>query len=152
MPPPRPSSSGQDSTITLISRAHLQLSRQVNVRVARAGHDIKPSHGAVFGQLTDEGGRLTDLARNANMSPQAMGELADELEAMGYVARTADPTDGRAKLITLTEAGRRCLDDGEETIAELERQITATLGEPGHNVLRRMLIRLLHRASGPPTS
>lgn len=150
--PPRTSSEGPVSTIALISWAHLELSREVSVEVARAGHDIKPSHGAVFGQLTDEGARLTDLAKTANVSPQAMGELVDELEEMGYVARTPDPTDGRAKLIMLTEAGRRCRDDGERTIAELERQISATLGERGHAELRLMLIRLLDRASSPPST
>ncbi len=42
------------------------------------------------------------------MSPQAMGELVDELEQLGYVVRRPDPTDRRAKLIILTKKGQAC--------------------------------------------
>ena len=35
----------------------------------------------------------------AGMTKQAMSQLVQELEAQGYVARTADPTDGRAVAI-----------------------------------------------------
>ncbi len=73
------------------------------------------------------------------------------LTTMGYVARTPDPTDGRAKLVMLTEAGQRCLDDDEKIITELQRQITATLGERGQTEVRRMLIRLLDQASSSPS-
>jgi DNA-binding IclR family transcriptional regulator len=39
----------------------------------------------VFAQIDPAGSRLSELARGANMSPQAMGELVDELECLGYV-------------------------------------------------------------------
>ena len=110
--------------VTLLSLAHLMLSRQVSEGVARAGHPVKASHSAVFGQMSAEGSRLTDLARGANMTPQAMGELVDELEGLGYVARTPDPTDRRAKLITLTASGQECVAAGMDTIADIERRIT----------------------------
>jgi DNA-binding MarR family transcriptional regulator len=77
------------------------------------------------------------------MTPQAMGELVDELEELGYVVRLPDPTDRRAKLITLTEAVHACLNAGVETIRGLESQITNILGERGHRQLRSMLQKLL---------
>jgi DNA-binding MarR family transcriptional regulator len=97
----------------------------------------------VFGQMTAEGSRLTDLAKGANMTPQAMGELVDELEGLGYVLRRPDPTDRRAKLITLTEAGRQCVSAGINTIGDIERRIDAALGVRRHRELRRMLLKLL---------
>jgi DNA-binding MarR family transcriptional regulator len=133
------------NTATLISLAHLLVSRRVGEAVAAAGHPVRPSHGAVFSQLGPDGARLTDLARVAQMSPQAMGELVDELEGLGYVERRPDPSDRRAKLIVLTPAGRRCGEAGGRAIAELERHITDTLGERGHRDLRRMLRRLLEQ-------
>jgi len=63
--------------------------------VVGAGFPQKPAHSAVFAQIAPDGSRLTDLARRANMSPQAMGELVDELEQLGYVVRRPDPTDRR---------------------------------------------------------
>ena len=133
----------EPSTVTLLSLTHLMLSRQVAEGAARAGHPVKASHSAVFGQMTAEGSRLTDLAKGANMTPQAMGELVDELEGLGYVARKPDPTDRRAKLITLTEAGRQCVSAGINTIGDIERRIDDALGVRGHRDLRRMLLKLL---------
>jgi DNA-binding MarR family transcriptional regulator len=139
----QPSARPEQSTVTLLSLTHLMLSREVAEGAARAGHPVKASHSAVFGQMRDEGSRLTDLARGANMTPQAMGELVDELEGLGYVARTPDPTDRRAKLITLTASGQECVAAGIDTIADIERRITDALGEKRHRDLRRMLLTLL---------
>jgi DNA-binding MarR family transcriptional regulator len=136
----------EQSTVTLLSLTHLMLSRQVAEGAARAGHPVKPSHSAVFGQMTADGSRLTALARGANMTPQAMGELVDELEGLGLVARSPDPTDRRAKLITLTESGRQCVAAGIDTIDDIERRITDALGAKGHRDLRRMLLTLLDQS------
>jgi DNA-binding MarR family transcriptional regulator len=136
----------KQSTVALLSLTHLMLSRQVAEGAARAGHPVKASHSAVFGQMGAEGVRLTDLARGANMTPQAMGELVDELEGLGYVVRRPDPTDRRAKLITLTKLGRRCVAAGIDTIGEIERRITDALGVRGHRELRRMLLTLLEES------
>jgi DNA-binding MarR family transcriptional regulator len=135
----------EQNTLTLLSLTHVMVSRQVSEGVARAGHPIKASHSAVFGQMGSKGSRLTDLAKGANMTPQAMGELVDELEELGYLTRRPDPTDRRAKLITLTESGRQCLAAGIQTIGEIERRITDALGPNGHRDLRRMLQTLLAR-------
>lgn len=140
------SDGSEQSTVTLLSLTHLMLSRQVSEGVARAGHPVKASHSAVFGQMSAEGARLSDLARGANMTPQAMGELVDELEGLGYVARSRDPTDRRAKLITLTELGRRCVAAGNDTIGDIERRITDALGVRGHRELRTMLLTLLEQS------
>jgi DNA-binding MarR family transcriptional regulator len=130
-------------TASLISHAHLLVSRRVSEAVAAAGFRAKPSYGAVFALLRPEGSRLSDLAREAQVSPQAMGELVDELEGLGYLVRTADPADRRAKLIRLTALGRRCDAAAGRAIAALERDLDRVLGERGHQQLRRSLSRLL---------
>ena len=132
-------------TATLISHAHLLVSRRVSEGVTKAGYPAKPSYGAVFALINGDGSRLTDLARGAQMSPQAMGELVDELEGLGYVVRTPDPRDRRAKLIMLTDEGRRVSSAGGRAIATLEQAITAALGVRGHRDLRRLLLRLLQQ-------
>jgi DNA-binding MarR family transcriptional regulator len=135
----------EPNTATLISLTHLLVSRRVSEGVAAAGHPVKPSYGAVFAQIGPDGSRLTDLARGAEMSPQSMGELVDELEGLGYVVRTPDPRDRRAKRIVLTESGQRCSAAGRDSVAALEREITSILGARGHAQLRRLLLRLLDR-------
>ena len=86
------------NTVGMLGRAYGLLGFQIVDGVVGAGFPQKPSHSAVFAQIRPEGNRLTELARGANMTPQAMGELVDELEDLGYVARKPDPTDRRAKL------------------------------------------------------
>jgi DNA-binding MarR family transcriptional regulator len=65
---------------------------------------------------------------------------------VGYVERRPDPTDRRAKLITLTESGRQCVAAGIDTIGDIERRITDVLGVRGHRELRKMLLTLLEHS------
>ena len=131
------------NTVSLLGRAYSLLGFQIVDGVVGAGFPQKPAHSAVFAQIVPEGSRLTDLARGANMSPQAMGELVDELEQLEYVVRHPDPTDRRAKLIVLTPKGRDCIAAGMATIDGIEQQLTELLGERGHRELRRLLRKVL---------
>jgi DNA-binding MarR family transcriptional regulator len=133
----------QRNTIAMLGQAYSLLGFQIVEGVVGAGYPQKPKHSAVFAQIDLEGSRLTDLARRANMTPQAMGELVDELEELNYVTRQADPTDRRAKLIVLTDRGRAAVEAGKRTIVGLEGRITEVLGERGHRTLRRLLSQLL---------
>lgn len=51
----------------------------------------------------------TDLAARERISHQAVTTAVRELEELGLVARSPDPTDGRKLLVTLTAAGEDCL-------------------------------------------
>lgn len=132
-----------DNTIAMLGRAYSLLGFHIVDGVVGAGFPQKPSHSAVFAQLGPQGSRLTDLARGANMTPQAMGELVDELEELGYVERRPDPTDRRAKLIVLTARGHECIAAGIATIYGIEERIEQILGPQGHAQLRRILSALL---------
>lgn len=132
-----------DNTIALLGHAYSLLGFQIVDGVVGAGFPQKPSHSAVFAQISPEGSRLSVLARGANMTPQAMGELVDELEGLGYVERRPDPTDRRAKLIVLTSRGHECIAAGIATIQGIEERIDEALGAEGHAELRRLLTELL---------
>ncbi len=132
-----------DNTIAMLGRAYSLLGFQIVDGVVGAGFPQKPSHSAVFAQIRPEGSRLTELARGANMTPQAMGELVDELAELGYVERRPDPTDRRAKLIVLTSRGNQCIAAGIATIRGIEERIDQILGPQGRAQLRRLLSALL---------
>ena len=135
------------NTVSLLGRAYSLLGFQIVDGVVGAGFPQKPAHSAVFAQISPDGSRLTDLSKRANMSPQAMGELVDELEEMGYVVRRPDLTDRRAKLIVLTKKGHACITAGTATIEDIEQRLTDLLGERGHRQLRRLLAQLLDEGS-----
>jgi len=77
--------------------------------------DSSPAWGTnIFHHFRGGGLRLTELAERSHASKQAMRYTIDQLEAAGYVERVPDPTDGRAKIIGLSERGwraRRVLDE-----------------------------------------
>ena len=132
------------NTVSMLGQAYSLLGFQIVDGVVGAGYPQKPKHSAVFAQISPDGSRLTQLARKANMTPQSMAELVDELVDMGYVVRRPDPNDGRAKLIVLTKRGRDAVAAGRQTIESIEEQVTQILGERGHQELRRLLLKLLN--------
>jgi len=65
-----------------------------------------------LGTLNREGpARVTALATAASIGQPAMTELVQRLERQSLVTRVVDPGDGRAALVTITNAGRALLDD-----------------------------------------
>lgn len=67
----------------------------------------------------DRGGPATssELARADRISPQSMGATIAALEQRGLIAREKDTEDGRRIVLSVTEAGRRIVNDrrGERT-------------------------------------
>lgn len=134
----------------MLGRAYSLLGFQIVDGVVGAGFPQKPKYSAVFAQIDPGGSRLTELANRANITPQAMGELVDELEELGYVSRQPDPTDRRAKLIVLTDEGWAAVEAGRQTIVGLEQRITEILGKKGHQQLRELLTKLLAEEQASP--
>ncbi|WP_285775839.1 MarR family transcriptional regulator [Microtetraspora sp. NBRC 13810] len=64
---------------------------------------------SVLDTLAAGGGpmRLTDLARTEQVSQPGITQLVTRLERDGLVERRPDPSDGRAVLVHITEAGLR---------------------------------------------
>jgi DNA-binding MarR family transcriptional regulator len=54
----------------------------------------------------EDGLRMGELAERARLSKQTMTEMVRRLERDGLVERRADPRDGRASLVFLTDRSR----------------------------------------------
>ncbi|MFI5779937.1 MarR family winged helix-turn-helix transcriptional regulator [Nocardia sp. NPDC051570] len=82
---------------------------------------------ATLAQL-DRGGPASsaDMARAAQITPQAMGTTLTALEERGFVDRRRDPADGRRIIMSLTESGREMLRHKRDA---LSRQLAKALGE-----------------------
>jgi DNA-binding MarR family transcriptional regulator len=115
--------------------------RHVERGFAAAGHGaIHPPHLPVFEYVDYErGSRITDLARHANVSPQAMSEVVDYLERHGYVERLRDPVDGRVRLVRPTARGREVYALAGRLVRGLEDEWSARLGERKFRLLKRLL-------------
>jgi len=121
--------------------------------LVEAGYgEIRPTHGCVFRFVQEDGMRLTELAANAGMTKQSIGEIVDDLAELGYVERVPDPADRRAKLIVLTAKGKRAQDVGLELFAGLESRLAERHGAERVAELRALLeeIALAEQADAVP--
>ena len=109
--------------------------------------DIRISHGCVFGNIDPEGTRLTELAERARMTKQSVGEVTSDLEQRGYVERVPDPSDGRAKIIRLTERGHAAQALGIGLIEEIEREWAEGFGAERVAALREALEEITAEAA-----
>lgn len=98
-------------------------------KLRQRGHPrVRTSHGTVIGNLGLDTLRLTELAQRGGITQQAMGKLIKELERIGYVRRTLDPSDRRARQIQLTERGIGLLQDLETVFAEVRIEYAGAIG------------------------
>ena len=104
---------------------------------------LRPAHATLFPHIDLGGTRLTVLAQRIGISKQAVGQLVAELEAMGSLERIPDPSDGRAKLIRFSEAGKMGLFQGLAVLAELEADLRGKIGNRHMDRLHEALTALL---------
>ena len=140
--------------LVVLAERHLADALQAHL-VAAGFDDHRVVHHNVMAHVTFEGVRLTELAEKAGITKQAMSELVIDLEQLGYLVRTADPSDRRAKLIGFTDKGRAAVREAMRAFAEME----AALGERSLRAFRRNLLTILatqftgaeHSALGAPS-
>ncbi|HEY8295081.1 MAG TPA: MarR family winged helix-turn-helix transcriptional regulator [Micrococcaceae bacterium] len=82
--------------------------RAISQQISRAVHpDMDPAAYGLLTVLAREGSmRLTDLAACIGVGKPSVSRQVTFLESIGLVAKQADPTDGRAQNITLSETGK----------------------------------------------
>jgi DNA-binding MarR family transcriptional regulator len=130
-------------------------------RLAAAGYrDLRPRHGIVIAYLDDQGSRATELAALSGRHKQLIGRTVDELEALGYVKRSPDPSDRRAKLVVPTPRGRRVMRLSDQIMRDIGRRGAEAVGADAYDQFRRTLQQLIdelrsqpppdHRPASPP--
>lgn len=98
--------------------------------------------------------RLTELLATEQIKQPALTSLVSKLEAAGLVSRRADPSDGRAVLLSLTSAGEEVVRSRHaDRVARLAR-LTDRLDDRDRAVLadaQEVLSRLVAIAHEAPT-
>jgi DNA-binding MarR family transcriptional regulator len=124
----------------LLSEVKDRMIGQLHQRIAEEGFDdLRYKHGPVFRFIDEDGCRLTDLAELTGLTKQGIGEVVSELEQLGYVERVPAPDDRRAKIIRLTDRGRKCQAAATRVLGDIEQRWAGRLGDTQLITLRHVL-------------
>jgi DNA-binding MarR family transcriptional regulator len=128
----------------LLQRALREVQAEYIERLRARGHPgVRTGHIPVFAGIEPDGTRITDLADRGGMTRQMMGRLVKELEALGYLQTSGDPTDQRAVIVTMTRRGKALGTEAGEVIRELEHDYAQRLDDPGLAHLRAALAAII---------
>lgn len=102
------------------------------------GHPVTPTELRIFLYPGPDGRRPIDLARQCDMSRQAMNYVLANLERRGYVARGVDPRSATL-VVRLTDRGWTLVPLLRNCVAGIEKEWAAHLGARRFAVLRETL-------------
>jgi DNA-binding MarR family transcriptional regulator len=111
-------------------------------------HDITVAQARIAARIGPNGTRLGELAEQAQVAKQTATALVDRLERAGYVERTVDPTDARARLVRIGSRGAEIIPIARAEEAKIEAEWTEHLGKRRMGQLREAL-NLLREITDP---
>lgn len=109
---------------------------------------LRPAHMQLLPHLDLAGTRPAELARRVGLSRQAVGQLIDDLDALGVLTRVPDPADKRGKLVVFTPQGAAGLLEGLAHLAALEAELRAGAGSDVIDALKASLAQTLPVVEG----
>jgi DNA-binding MarR family transcriptional regulator len=120
--------------------------------LSRSSVVVSRTEVGVLRNLRTRPRRITELAAEERVTQPAITLLVNRLAERGWVERAADPTDGRAVLVSLTDEGRAAFDRLKaeyhallhEEIAGLDDHDVETLAS-AVGILDRLIERLTSR-------
>ena len=115
-----------DARVLVLMARNVDMPLALGNLAARA--QVGAAHIHITRHLPLQGARLTELAAQAGMSKQAMGDLVDQCTAWGMVARAPDPLDARARRVVFTATGLAWLKAFQDAVAQAEDEFHQAVG------------------------
>jgi len=123
-----PARQGHDLGI-LLALAYQRFVEELHAELATTGvSEVGRSDGYVFRALDEGPLTVSVLAGRLGVSKQGAAQIVADMEARGLVRRRPDPTDGRARLLELTDRGRGVLETARRFHRAFEQRLVAELG------------------------
>jgi MarR family transcriptional regulator, transcriptional regulator for hemolysin len=121
---PAPGSGVPDLSFLLNHTSHVLATRMT---AALAGIGLTPRAFCVLEHALP--GKLTqiELASLVDLDKTTMVVTVDELEAAGYAQRVPAPADRRARLVTVTPAGREIVTSGRRIVDRVHGEVLEAL-------------------------
>ena len=113
----------------LLGTARYLQTSVMNTLQEQYGHtDLRLGFTPYIALLSEGDKRLSQIADILGISRQACNQAVKQVEAAGYISRTVDPDDGRAKQLTLSTRGKKLSRDGEHITALLDQKFADIVG------------------------
>ena len=125
--------------------AHLGM-RYNEKLLRRDGYDVTPVQSHVLLYLSRRGGQAVnqrELEKELHLKPSTVNGIVSRLEEKGCITRRASPTDGRCRLVSLTEAGQARVDAFRAVMSNTGRRYASILSEEEETALRDLLSRII---------
>ena len=118
-------------------------------RIAEAGLGITAGEARTILNLhAMQACRQMDLAQRMGVEPMTVCSFLDRLQNLGFIERQTDPTDRRAKRVTLTERSQPLIAALEEELDHLLTQATQGLDAQETSALKRALQMVITNLQG----
>jgi len=131
---------GPPSLLYAVKQVELAVRARLDERLRGSGITV-PQWTALTVLARREGQTSAELARNALVSAQAMGDLVAALERGRWITRTPDPAHGRRVLIGLSDEGWALLERLAPVAAEVEASMVDGFDDAERADLRSLLNR-----------
>jgi MarR family transcriptional regulator, transcriptional regulator for hemolysin len=129
-----------DLSFMLAHAAHV-LATRMTAAFAEIGitpRDYCVLHHAASGELTQ-----IELAKLSDLDKTTMVVTLDELEEAGYAERRPSRADRRARVVVVTDEGKRLVAAGHEIADRVHAEVLAELPAPGRGTFVDSMTRLV---------
>lgn len=127
-----------------------RLRSYVDGRLAEKGTSVARLRALRFLAHSAEPMRMRDLSDMLGIAARSATSLVDALERDGLVVRLPHPTDRRAHLLALTDAGHSCHQEAEDLDREALSTATGALTVDDRATLRTLLSRIRDTVDAAP--
>lgn len=124
--------------IDLISEKHISLRREVEERWSESGEEeITHTEAMLLAKINMGKISIAEVARQANISRQAMHKCAKKLEDRGYLKFISN--ENNQTYTILTEKGVLYCEKSNELKEKIEKEIEYILGEENIKIIKKIL-------------
>jgi DNA-binding MarR family transcriptional regulator len=145
--PPRDASAPsriRDRPTWLISRTYARSHRLLNDGFAASGTGLRSYHYRLLAALQEWGpASQANLGRSTSVDRSDVVTVLSELERLGLIQRTVDPTNRRRNIVSITPAGSKQLRALDNVIDEIQERVLAPLSQNERRQLTKLLRRLV---------
>jgi MarR family transcriptional regulator, lower aerobic nicotinate degradation pathway regulator len=143
---PRPVSAPsriRDRPTWLISRTYGRSHGLLNDGLAASGAGLRSYHYRLLATLQEWGPiGQADLGRSMSIDRSDLVTMLGELERLGLIERTVNPSNRRRNIVSITPAGSKQLRALDRVVDEIQERVLAPLSQNERRQLTKLLRKL----------